>query len=82
MITGDSPQCGVHIARECGLTGKSSSIYLGEFDSKQGTVIWHEMSAEDEGREGNLTTDELLAKVSGLVCIATTLKCVAYIFVR
>ena len=76
MITGDSPQCGVHIARECGLTGKSSPIYLGEFDSKQGTVVWHEMTADEEGRESNLTTDELLAKVSSAACVAVALKCV------
>ena len=63
MITGDSPQCGVHIARECGLTGAATPIFLGEFDSKQGTVVWHEMSADDQGREANLTTDELLSKV-------------------
>lgn len=65
MITGDSPQCGVHIARECGLTGQETPIYLGEFDSKQGTVVWHEMSANEEGRESSLTTDELLAEVRG-----------------
>lgn len=78
MITGDSPQCGVHIARECGLTGESTPIYLGEFDSKQGTVIWREMSADDEERETNLTTDELLAKVSIAVCVAIALECVAF----
>ena len=64
MITGDSPQCGVHIARECGLTGKQTPIYLAEFDSKQGLVIWNEMGAEDEKCETNLTTDELLLKVT------------------
>ena len=80
MITGDSPQCGVHIARECGLTGVSTPIYLGEFDSKQGTVLWHEMSAEDEEKESALTTDELLAKVSCAIYDAFALKCVAYMY--
>ena len=80
MITGDSPQCGVHIARECGLTGLSTPIYLGEFDSKQGTVVWHEMSAEDGAGEANLTTDELLAKVSSAFCVAVALECVACIY--
>jgi len=79
MITGDSPQCGVHIARECGLTGQTTPIYLGEFDSKQGTVVWHEMSADEEGRETNLTTDELLTKVSSAVCVALALESVAYL---
>lgn len=82
MITGDSPQCGVHIARECGLTGQSTPIFLGEFDSKQGTVMWHEMSADDEGREANLTTDELLAKVSSAGCVAVALQCVACICLK
>ena len=82
MITGDSPQCGVHIARECGLTGQSTPIFLGEFDSKQGTVVWHEMSADDGGRETNLTTDELLAKVSSAVCVAVVLECVASIYLK
>jgi len=82
MITGDSPQCGVHIARECGLTGQSTPIFLGEFDSKQGTVVWHEMSADDEGREANLTTDELLAKVSSAGCVAVALQCVACICLK
>lgn len=63
MITGDSPQCGVHIARECGLTGKNTPIYLAEFDSKQGLVVWNAMGAEDANCETNVTTDELLAKV-------------------
>ena len=77
MITHDSPQCGVHIALDFGLTGHSTPIFLGEFDSKQGTVVWHEMSADNEGKETNLTTDALIAKVSSAVCVAVALECVA-----
>lgn len=79
MITGDSPQCGVHIARECGLTGKETRIYLGEFDAKQGTVVWHEMGAEDANSEANLLTDELISKVRCGICSVIQKTCVAFL---
>jgi len=66
MITGDSPQCGAYIARECGMIAPDTKLMLGEFSSKEGVVMWAEMTACDESVRDPVSTADLLAKVSGV----------------
>ena len=44
MITGDSPQCGVYIARELGMVNPSASVLLGDFDPATATVHWRRVA--------------------------------------
>ena len=64
MITGDSPQCGAYIARACGMVPPGVPLMLGEYDNKQGSVVWSEMTACGGETATPLTTTELMDKVS------------------
>lgn len=65
MITGDSPQCGAYIARQCGMVPPDAKLMLGEYDGKQGTVVWSEMTTGGAGGTTPVSTNELLDKVRG-----------------
>jgi cation-transporting ATPase 13A3/4/5 len=40
MITGDSPQCGIYIAKELGMVPRGTRVLLGDFDPTDATVRW------------------------------------------
>ena len=71
MITGDSVQCGIFIAQEVGMVPEGVNLYLGDFVSKLGTVVWSPAGGDlrlkstdsDPPHADALTTDELLAQV-------------------
>ena len=44
MITGDSPQCGVYIARELGMVPPSAAVLLGDFDHTTASVTWRRVA--------------------------------------
>lgn len=65
MITGDSPQCGAYIARQCGMVPPDAKLILGEYDGKQGTVVWSEITSGGASDQPPVSTNELMAKVRG-----------------
>jgi len=44
MITGDSPQCGVYIARELGMVAPGALVLLGDFEPASATVRWRRVA--------------------------------------
>jgi len=54
MITGDSPQCGVYIARELGMVPASASVLLGEFDHATASVRWRRVAPTGSSMHGGV----------------------------
>lgn len=67
MITGDSAQCGAYIARACGMVPPDAKLMLGEYDGKQGTLMWSEMTACGGDGAAPISTAELMDKVRARV---------------